>query len=142
MVALHEACRALQSGDASAAIVAGTNLILSPTTHAFLTAEGVLSPEGSCKTFDASADGYARAEGISAVYVKRLEDAIRDGNPVRAVIRGSGVNDDGKTKGILVPSSSAQEMLIRKVYADSGLDPSDTAYVEVRDPPHRWQTSC
>jgi len=84
LVALHEAFRALQSGDCSGALVAGTSLIMGPTTTAAMFAEGILSPEASCKTFDASADGFARAEAITCVYVKLLEDAIRDGNPIRA----------------------------------------------------------
>lgn len=84
LVALHEAFRALQSGDCSGALVAGTNLIIGPTTTAAMFEEGILSPAASCKTFDASADGYARAEAITCVYVKLLEDAIRDGNPIRA----------------------------------------------------------
>lgn len=131
MVGLHEACRALHYGDADGAIVAGSNLITGPALSQAMTAEGVLSPEGSCKSFDASADGYARAEGISVIYVKRLQDALRDGNPIRAVIRSTGTNGDGKTQGIMVPSAEAHERLIRKVYADVGIDPADTPFVEV-----------
>ncbi|KAL7621887.1 hypothetical protein AAE478_007387 [Parahypoxylon ruwenzoriense] len=130
LIALHEACRALQFGDASAAIVAGTNLLLGPSLTALMTSEGVLSPDGSCKSFDASANGYARAEGITAIYVKRLTDAIRDGNPIRAVIRGTAANSDGKSQAMLVPRGEALEELMRKVYADAGLNPSDTAFVE------------
>ncbi|XXG95388.1 hypothetical protein Hte_001650 [Hypoxylon texense] len=130
LIALHEACRALQFGDASAAVVAGTNLVLGPSLTALMTAEGVLSPEGSCKSFDASADGYARAEGITAVYIKRLTDAIRDGNPIRAVIRGTAANSDGKSQGMLVPRGEALESLMKKIYSDAGLNPSDTAFVE------------
>ncbi|KAI0176547.1 hypothetical protein GGR52DRAFT_571510 [Hypoxylon sp. FL1284] len=122
--------RALQFGDASAAVVAGTNLILGPSLTAFMTAEGVLSPDGSCKSFDASANGYARAEGITAVYIKRLTDAVRDGNPIRAVIRGTAANSDGKSQGMLVPRGEALESLMNKVYSDAGLNPSDTAFVE------------
>ncbi|OTA83804.1 hypothetical protein M434DRAFT_400620 [Hypoxylon sp. CO27-5] len=130
LIALHEACRALQFGDASAAVVAGTNLILGPALTVLMTSEGVLSPDGSCKSFDASANGYARAEGITTVYVKRLTDAIRDGNPIRAVIRGIAANSDGKSQGMLVPKGEALESLMRKIYADAGLNPSETAFVE------------
>ncbi|KAI1770343.1 hypothetical protein F4818DRAFT_455735 [Hypoxylon cercidicola] len=130
LIALHEACRALQFGDASAAVVAGTNLILGPSLTALMTAEGVLSPDGSCKSFDASANGYARAEGITAVYIKRLTDAIRDGNPIRAVIRGTAANSDGKSQGMLVPRGEALESLMKKIYSDARLNPSDTAFVE------------
>ena len=131
LVALHEACRALQNGDCSAAIVAGTNLILGPTTTTAMTGEGVLSPVGSCKTFDATADGYARGEAVTAIYIKRLSDAIQHKNPVRAVIRNIGTNSDGRSQGLLTPSSESHEALMRKVYLDAGLDPGETAYVEV-----------
>lgn len=134
LIALHEACRALQFGDASAAIVAGTNLILGPSLTVLMTSEGVLSPDGSCKSFDASANGYARAEGITALYVKRLTDAIRDGNPIRAIIRATAANSDGKSQGMLVPRGEALESLMKKIYTDAGLNPSETAYVEVRKP--------
>lgn len=134
LIALNEACRAVQFGDASAAVVAGSNLILGPSLSVLMTSEGVLSPDGSCKSFDAAANGYARAEGITAIYVKRLTDAIRDGNPIRAVIRGTGANSDGKSQGMLVPRREALELLMRKVYADSGLNPAETAFVEVRTP--------
>ena len=131
LVGLHEACRAIQCGDCKAAIVGGTNLIMGPTTTAAMTEEGILSPEGSCKTFDARADGFARGEAITAVYVKSLEDAIRDRNPIRAIIRGSGTNSDGKSQGLMTPNSKSQEALMRKVYADAGLDPAQTGFVEV-----------
>lgn len=131
LIALHEACRAIQFGDASSAVVAGTNLILGPSLTTFMTLEGVLSPDGSCKSFDASANGYARAEGITAVYVKKLTDAIRDGNPIRAVIRGTAANSDGKKQGMLMPRAEALEALMRKIYTDAGLNPAETAFVEV-----------
>ncbi|OJI89152.1 hypothetical protein ASPTUDRAFT_134297 [Aspergillus tubingensis CBS 134.48] len=130
LVALHEACRALQTGDATGAIVAGTNLIMGPTTTAAMTAEGILSPEGSCKTFDAKADGFARAEAITAVYIKPLAAAIRDGNVIRAVIRATGSNSDGKSQSLMSPNGAAHEALMRQVYEDAGLDPAETAYVE------------
>lgn len=132
LVALHEACRALQSGDCTGAIVAGTNLIMGPTTTAAMTQEGIISPEGSCKTFDAAADGFARGEAVTAVYIKRLVDALRDGNPVRAVIRNTATNSDGKSQGLMTPNGKAHEMLMRKVYLDAGLDPRNTAFVEVK----------
>ncbi|KAI9741492.1 MAG: hypothetical protein M1818_004298 [Claussenomyces sp. TS43310] len=130
LVGLHEACRALQCGDCDGAIVAGTSLIMGPVTTSAMTSEGILSPEGSCKTFDASADGFARGESISAVYIKRLDDAIRDRNPVRGVIRGTATNTDGRSQGLMQPNGAAHEALMRKVYLDSDLDPRDTAFVE------------
>lgn len=91
---------------------------------------GFLSPDGKCYSFDHRANGYARGEGVGSLVVKRLSDAIRDGNTIRAVIRGSGVNQDGRTAGITLPSASAQEDLIRNVYAAAGLDPKDTRMLE------------
>lgn len=134
-MALHEACRALQSGDASAAVVGGTSLIMNPTTTALFFNEGVLSPDSSCKTFDASANGFARAEGITAIYIKRLDDALRDGNPIRAVIRNTGSNSDGRSQGVMSPSAEAHEAMMRKVYQQADMDPSETAFVEVSDNP-------
>jgi acyl transferase domain-containing protein len=131
LAALHEAVRAIQNGDATAAVVAGTSLIMTPSLTSAMSGLDLLSPEGSCKTFDAAADGFARAEAISAVYIKSLEGAIRDGNPIRAVIRGTATNSDGKGKSLVIPNGEAQEALIRKAYADSGLEPSETAFVEV-----------
>jgi acyl transferase domain-containing protein len=84
-----------------------------------------------CKTFDASADGYGRGEAVNAIYVKRLSDALRDGDNVRAVIRSTSVNDDGRTNGMLTPSPIAQEKLIRQAYRRAGIaDLSKTAMVE------------
>lgn len=82
----------MEKGDCDSAIVASANLITAPETHIVVTKSGVLSPTGASHTFDVSADGYGRAEGASAIYVKRLSAALRDGNPIRAVIRGSAVN--------------------------------------------------
>ncbi|KAF7554946.1 hypothetical protein G7Z17_g2570 [Cylindrodendrum hubeiense] len=130
LLGLHEAFRAIQAGDATAAIVAGTSLITTPTLTATMSAGEVLATDGSCKTFDASANGYARAEAITAVYVKRLDDALRDGNPIRAVIRGTATNCDGKSQSLVTPNGIAQEALIRKAYKDAGLDPRDTAFME------------
>ncbi|KAK7703237.1 Mycolipanoate synthase [Diaporthe eres] len=89
-----------------------------------------LSPEGSSKTFDASADGYARGEAVTALYVKRLDEAIRDKNPIRAVIRGSASNADGKTPGLAVPSPDGHEAVIRQAYHNAGLTLSETTMVE------------
>jgi acyl transferase domain-containing protein len=91
---------------------------------------GALSADVSCKTFDASANGYARADAVNAVYIKRLDDAIRDGNPIRAVIRSTVVNFDGRTSGISNPSTSAQETLMREAYRQAGLDAAETAFCE------------
>ncbi len=131
LVALHLACEALQRGDCSGAVVGAVNLILSPENIMNLENLGVLSPDASSKTFDASANGYVRAEAINAVYIKRLDDAIRDGNPVRAIIRGTAVNADGKTRGFFNPNPDAQAALIRRAYTKAGiLEPEKTPFVE------------
>nr|RBQ99445.1 hypothetical protein FVER53263_20062 [Fusarium verticillioides] len=129
-VALHEACRAIQRGDASSAIVGGANMIMTPALTATMSSGEVLAPDASCKTFDAAADGYARAEAITAVYIKPLSDAIRDGNPIRAIVKGTAVNCDGKCVSLVTPNGAAHEALMRKAYCDNGLDPKDTAFVE------------
>lgn len=113
-------------------IVGGTSLITAPGASVAMTEQGLVSPEGRSKPFDASADGYARAEAINAVYLRRLDDAIRDGTPIRVVVRGSALNCDGKSASLASPSSEAHKLLIRKAYAGAGLrDPRDFApYVE------------
>ncbi|KAM5467173.1 Type I Iterative PKS [Microsporum ferrugineum] len=131
MVALHEACRSLYSGECSAAVVAGTNLVLAPTMSTTMSDNMVLSPNGICKSFDAEADGYGRGEAINAVYVKLLDDAIRDGDPIRAIIRSTTTNCDGKTPNITTPGAETQEYLIRQAYSQAKIhDISETAFFE------------
>jgi acyl transferase domain-containing protein len=131
MVGLHLACEAIQRGDCSAAIVGGTNIIMSPFSTITMIEHGVLSPEASSKAFDIAADGYARAEAVNAVYLKKLDAAIRDGNPIRAVIRATSSNSDGKTAGLSNPSSEAREALIRRAYDIAGIqDYGETVMVE------------
>lgn len=125
------ACQAIKTGEITSAIVGGTNLLMTPSVTIAMTEQGVLSPDGSCKTFDAAADGYARGEAINALYVKRLDEAIRDGNPIRAIVRSTGTNCDGKTPGISYPSDESHEALIRRTYELAGLqDFCQTAVVE------------
>lgn len=130
LVALHEACEAVYKGECEGAIVAGTSLFVSPTMAVALHEQGVLSPTGSCKSFDAKADGYARGEAINAVYVKKLSHALRDGDPIRGVIRATSTNFDGKTLGITNPRLEAHEELMRRAYSVAKLNPTDTAFVE------------
>lgn len=129
-VALHEAVRAIQRGDIDGAVVTGVNLIMAPGMSVAMTLQGTLSNEGSCKTFDAKADGYARGEACTAVFIKRADLAVRDRNPIRAVIRGCASNADGKTKGLSVPSVDAHEACIREAYRNAGLDMDGTGVVE------------
>ncbi|KAK6954931.1 hypothetical protein Daesc_002560 [Daldinia eschscholtzii] len=131
LIGLHEACMSIRFGECNAAIVAGTNLIMAPGLTVCMSEQGVLSPNGSSRTFDADADGYARGEAVNMVYIKRLDHAIRDGNPIRAVIRGTSNNDDGKTLGISVPSSQCHEAMILRAYHVAGIsDIRKTPYVE------------
>lgn len=128
---LHLACQALQNGDCAMAIVAGTSIIMDPSMTLDMSAHGVLSPTGLCKTFDAAADGFARGEAINAILIKPLEDALRDGDPIRAVIRSTAVNADGRTSHIGYPSPEAQEAMIRRAYEVAGIDDfSQTPFIE------------
>ncbi|KAI0906505.1 hypothetical protein F4823DRAFT_607070 [Ustulina deusta] len=131
--ALHNACHALRNRDCDAAIVGGVNLILTVDQHMNTAKLGVLSPTSTCHTFDASADGYGRAEGAGALYVKRLSDAIRDGDPIRGVVRATAVNTNGKVEGMGIthPSLKGQERVVRMAYQKANLDPNLTAYAEL-----------
>lgn len=122
---------AIARGDCEGAIVAGVNLIMTPGATMSMTEQNVLSNDGSCKTFSAEANGYARGEAITAIFIKSLDDALRDGNPVRAVIRGTATNHDGKAPGMSFPSTDAQEALMKRAYQIAGIDNlSQTGYVE------------
>ena len=112
-------------------LVAGVNVILDPNFMGQLVAMHMLSPDGISHSFDHRANGYGRGEGIGALVVKRLSDAIRDGDTIRAVIRGSSVNVDGKTPSVTMPSSDAHAALIRRAYKDANLSLRDTQYVEM-----------
>ncbi|AXG79018.1 non-ribosomal peptide synthetase/type I polyketide synthase [Streptomyces paludis] len=130
LVAVHLACESLSRGETSLALAGGTLLHMAPQYTIAETKGGFLSPDGRSRAFDASADGYVRAEGVGLVALKRLDDALRDGDPVHAVIIGSGVNQDGRTAGITVPSADAQVSLIERVCADAGIVPGSLQYVE------------
>lgn len=129
-IAFHLACTALARGECDGVIVGGTSVFTAPGASVAMTEQGLVSPEGRSKPFDASADGYARAEAVNSVYLRRLDDALRDGGPVRAVVRGSALNSDGKSASLASPSAEAHEQLIRKAYAVAGLDEADAPYVE------------
>jgi acyl transferase domain-containing protein len=132
LVAVDVACRYLNTREITEAIVAASNLYLSPEHNMDEGAmKGAASPSGKCHTFDIKADGYIKAEGVNAVVLKRLDDAIRDGDPIRAVIRGTATNSDGRTPGIASPSADAQATAIRAAYAHAGIhDIGATSYVE------------
>ena len=130
LVAVHLACQSLRSGECRMALAGGVNLVLLPESNIILSKARMLSPDGRCKTFDARADGYVRSDGCGMVVLKRLSDAIADGDRVLAVIRGSAVNQDGRSSGLTVPNGPAQEALIREALAVSDLQPADISYVE------------
>ncbi|KAL4922406.1 hypothetical protein BDW62DRAFT_197082 [Aspergillus aurantiobrunneus] len=130
MYALHLACSAIQAGDCTAAVVGGSNLVLTPDNQISSCSLGAVSKTSVCHTFDASADGYARADGIAALYVKKLSKAVEDGDPIRAVIRATSANANGRTGGVTHPSPDGQEAVIRRAYERVGLDPSLTGYFE------------
>jgi acyl transferase domain-containing protein len=131
--ALHNASNALRNNECAAAVVAGVNLVLAVDQHMNTAKLGVLSPTSTCHTFDASADGYGRAEGVGAVYIKRLSDAVRDGDPIRAVIRSTATNNNGRVPavGITHPNRDGQVEVITTAYKRGGnLDPRLTGYFE------------
>ena len=130
LVAVHLACESLRRRESDTALVGGTNLMLGPGISIACSRWGLLSPEGRCKTFDAGADGYVRGEGCGVVVLKRLTDAVRDGDRVLAVVRGSAVNQDGASSGLTVPNGPAQQALMRQALTSSRLQPSDIDYVE------------
>lgn len=131
LVALHEACQALITGECSSAVVAGANLILSPSMTTAMSECRALSPDGICKTFDEKADGYGRGEAINAIYIKRLYEAVENHDPIRAVIRSVSTNADGRAANIGVPEATAQEKLIKKAYQRAEIpDLSRTAFFE------------
>ncbi|KAI0383706.1 hypothetical protein F5Y04DRAFT_269663 [Hypomontagnella monticulosa] len=130
LVALDMACQAMRSKDATAALVIGSSLLPSPELTTLLGNMGFLSPDSLCYSFDSRANGFSRGEGIIALVVKPLEEALRNGDVIRAVIRATGSNQDGRTPGLTQPSVEAQESLIRHVYSKAGLPLEETRYFE------------
>ncbi|KAK9772055.1 hypothetical protein SCAR479_11218 [Seiridium cardinale] len=122
LVAVHLAVQSLRSGESTVACAAGSNLILNPDSFIGETSLHMISPDGKSKMWDASANGYARGEGVAAVFLKTLSKALEDGDRIDAIIRETGVNQDGRTQGITLPSPEAQAKLIRSTYRKAGLD--------------------
>ena len=130
LVAIHQAGQALRAGECDMALAAGVNVLLSPATTIAASRARMLAPDGRCKTFDASADGYVRGEGCGVLVLKRLSDAVRDGDRIRAVLRGSAVNQDGASGGLTVPNGRAQQRVIRASLKQAGLEPAQIDYLE------------
>ncbi|MCF6524679.1 type I polyketide synthase [Streptomyces sp. JJ36] len=131
LVAVHQACQALRAGECDLAVGGGVNVILSPIPSiAFSQFPGMVAPDGRCKTFDASADGYVRGEGCGIVVLKRLSDALRDRDAILAVVRGGAVNQDGRSSGITAPNGAAQRDVLRRALRAARVAPEQVSYVE------------
>ena len=130
LVAVHMACRSLEYGDATLALAGGVNALLSPPLSISLGKAGALSPTGRCRAFDADADGYVRGEGSGFVVLKRLDEAIADGDRIYAVLRGSAINQSGRRNGLTAPGSWGEENVMVTAWHSSGMAPMDADYVE------------
>ncbi|MBD2256617.1 type I polyketide synthase [Pseudanabaena sp. FACHB-2040] len=130
LVALHFACRSLQSGESDACLVGGVSLMLSPEPFITYSHAHMMAADGRCKTFDARADGYVRGEGCGVVVLKRLTDAIKAGDTVLAVVRGTAVNQDGLSNGLTAPNGPSQQAVIRLALKNAGVTPAQISYVE------------
>jgi acyl transferase domain-containing protein len=122
--------QSLRSGECELALAAGVNVILLPETTVNFSRARMMAPDGRCKTFDARADGYVRGEGCGVVVLKRLSAALSNGDPVLAVIRGTAVNQDGRSGGLTAPNGLAQEAVIREALLNAGVSAGDVGYVE------------
>ncbi len=130
LVAAHLACQSLRNGESNMALVAGVNVLLSPAWQVNVCKARMLAVDGRCKTFDESADGFVRSDGCGVVLLKRLSDALADGDNVLALIRGSAVNQDGKSSGMTAPNGPAQEAVIRAALASANVSPQEVSFVE------------
>ncbi len=131
LVAIHLACQSLRNGESDLVLACGANLIITPPISIGYSRSGMLSPDGRCKFGDKSANGYVRSEGIGVIVLKRLSDALRDGDPIRAVIRGSGVNNDGQTgRSLVAPGIGGQTEVLKAAYQDAEVLPGEVGYVE------------
>ena len=130
LVAVHDACRSLRLGETELAIAGGVNLVLTPEVTIGMSRGQLMARDGRCKAFSAKADGYVRSEGCGMVVLKRLEDAERDGDHVLAVIRGTAVNQDGRSSGLTAPNGPSQEDVIRTALKDAGVTAEAVSYVE------------
>lgn len=131
LVAVLQACESLRSGRCDLALSGGVNVIASPIPSiAFSQFPGMVSVDGRCKAFDASANGYVRSEGCGVVVLKRLSDAVREGDQVLAVIRGGAVNQDGRSSGVTAPNGAAQRDVLRRALAAGGVEPDQVSLIE------------
>ena len=132
LVSIHLACQSLRLGECNAALAGGVGLNLAPDTSIALSRTQMLNPEGRCKTFDASANGFAKGEGCGMIVLKRLSDAVRDGDNILALVRGSAVNHNGRSSSLIAPNGLSQQAVIRQALANGGVKPDRVDYVEVQ----------
>jgi acyl transferase domain-containing protein len=130
LLAVHLACRSIWEEGCPLALAGGVNLLLSASSYIGFSRLAMLSPDGRCKAFDAGANGFVRSEGAGVVVLKPLRQALADRDPIYAVVRGTAVNQDGRTSGLTVPSEEAQAALIREACRDGGVSPAHVHYVE------------
>ncbi len=130
LVALHLAAQGLRAGECDLALVGGVNLVLTPEMNINFSRARMMAPDGRCKTFDAAADGYVRGEGCAMLVLRRLGDALARGDRVLGLVRGTAVNQDGRSGGLTAPNGPAQEAVIRSALAASGVEPGLVGYVE------------
>ncbi|MEU2221534.1 alpha/beta fold hydrolase [Streptomyces sp. NPDC018347] len=130
LVSVHLACQSLRAGETDLALAGGVNALLAPEAFVVLSQAKMLSPDGRCATFDASANGYVRSEGCGVVVLKRLSDAQAAGDRILALVRGSAVNQDGRSSGLTVPNGNAQQEVIRQALAQARVEPRQIGYVE------------
>ncbi len=130
LLALHLACHSLHEGESDLALAGGCSLLMEPSGSASASAQGMLSPTGRCRAFDAAADGFVRSEGCAVVMLKRLPDALRDGDRILAVVRGTAANQDGRSPTITMPSAEAQAAVYRLALAAAGVDAGTVGAVE------------
>ncbi|MGK2868114.1 MAG: type I polyketide synthase, partial [Mycobacterium sp.] len=130
LVAVHQACQLLRAGETSLALAGGVSALIGPGLTRVLDVAGATAPDGRCKSFDDSADGYGRGEGAAVVVLKRLADAQRDNDRVLAIVRGGAVAQDGRTVGIMSPNGEAQEQMFRRTCRTAGIDPAGIGFVE------------
>ncbi|MBX7222441.1 MAG: amino acid adenylation domain-containing protein [Blastocatellia bacterium] len=130
LVAVHQACQSLKTGESTLALAAGVNIILIPDVSIAFSQTKSLAPDGRCKSFSANANGYVRSEGCGVVVLKRLDDALRDCNPIYGVIQGSAINQNGRSNGMTTPNGQAQLACIRQAMAEAKVLPSEIGYVE------------
>ncbi|MDB9527375.1 SDR family NAD(P)-dependent oxidoreductase [Oscillatoria sp. CS-180] len=130
LVAVHLACQSLRHRECDAALTGGVNRLIAPEFSINFSKARMLAPDGRCKTFDAAADGFARGEGCGVVVLKRLSDAIADGDNILALIRGSAVNQDGRSGGLTVPNGPSQQAVIRQALENADVQPDQISYIE------------